>query len=287
MCSREAVAGGGLMNGERAAIVASIIALLLTVIKAAVGILSGSLALVSDALHSLTDLVSSLASWFAIKLAGKKPDERFPYGYYKAENLATLVISGLIIYAAVELMLRGMQSLQSTPTLEIPMYAMGTALLSIVASYLVSDYLAGAGKKHNSPSLVAASRERRVDALSSVAVFLAILLTYYGVPYADGIVSMLVSLLVLRVGILTLKDAVFALMDVSPSKELEESMQKLIRRVDGVEDVSDLKLRKSGAFVFGEVTVRVKPFVDVRRAHEVADKIEEKIKKKFKSILKF
>lgn len=271
-------------EGEKAAIVASVVALFLAVIKAVVGLLSGSLALVSDALHSLTDLVTSLASWFAIKLAGKKPDERFPYGYYKAENLATLVISGFIIYAAFELMLRGIRTLSLTPRLEVPLYAMGTAAVSVVASYLVSGYLERTGTEHNSPSLVAASSERRMDALSSVAVFLAILLTYYGVPYADGAVSIIVSLLVLRVGVFTLKDAVFALMDVSPSKELEERLRRTIQKVSGVDSVSDLKLRKSGAFIFGEVTVKVNPFVDVQRAHGVADRIEKRVKKEFKTI---
>ncbi|MCD6414036.1 MAG: cation diffusion facilitator family transporter [Candidatus Diapherotrites archaeon] len=275
---------GSIRDGEKAAAVASAIALGLALLKGVIGILSGSLALVSDALHSLTDLVSSLASWFAIRLAHKKPDKRFPYGYYKAENLATLVIAAFIIYAAVELLLRGAEALHTIVILKIPIYAMGTAALSVLVSYLISAYLARAGKKQNSPSLLAASSERRVDALSSAAVFLAILLTYYKVPYADAAISILVSLLVLRVGLIILKDAVFALMDVSPSRELEESVRKLIAKVRGVEKVSELRLRKSGAVVFGEVVIKVESSIDVYRAHAIADEIEGKIKREFKEI---
>ena len=90
-----------LKKGQRTALISSLISLLLEILKGIVGVLANSGVLIADALESTIDITSGLASFFGLKIAQKKPDEKFPYGYYKAENIASLFISGLIIYAAI------------------------------------------------------------------------------------------------------------------------------------------------------------------------------------------
>lgn len=276
-----------LKSGERAAGATIITSFLLALSKAVVGYFAGSVVLMADALHSGADSISGFASWFGLKISQKKPDERFPYGYYKAENLATLVVSGFILYIAFELLLEGYSKLFTLPQLIMPYQALGVAAISSVVSYFLSMYLKKEGEKINSQSLIANAQERRVDILSSAIVFVAILLTFYKVLYVEGIITIIISLLAVKIGISTAKDSIFALMDVSPSKEIEDEIKNILKGIAGIEDFESLKLRKSGPFIFGEINVKIRKYVDVKRAHEIADNIENKIKEAVQQIDSF
>jgi len=276
-----------LKQGEKVAAVSILTSLLLSVSKAIIGFFAGSIVLITDALHSGADTMTGFASWFGLKISQKKPDERFPYGYYKAENLATLVVSGFILYVAFELLLEGYSKLFILSQLTRPFEALGIALVSSVVSYFLSRYLRKTGEKINSQSLIANSNERRVDIFSSLIVFIAILLTFLKVPYIEGIITMIISILALKIGLTTAKDSIFALMDVSPSKEIEKKVKGIINSNAGIEDFEELRLRKAGPFIFGEVKVKIRKFVDVKRAHEIADSIENKIKNEINDIDSF
>ena len=97
--------------------------------KAVIGLLSGSLVLISDAIHSASDLVSIVTSWLGLKIAQKKANERFPYGFYKAENLGALIISFLILYAAWEMFTQAWVKMGSFSLVKAPLLALGISLL--------------------------------------------------------------------------------------------------------------------------------------------------------------
>lgn len=276
-----------LKKGEKAALVSMLISLALAVLKAVVGFYSGAIVLVSDALDSASDVITSLAAYLGLKIAGKKPTEKFPYGYYKAESLATLVISGFIIYAAAMLLIEGYHRLFVLPSLSYPEITLAAAAFSGAVAFLVSRYLKKKGEEINSESLLANSKDRLKDVFVAVVILVAILCTHYKVPYIEGIVTIVISLLILRMGAGIVKDSVFALMDVSPSRDIEKKIKKILRSISGVESFSNLKLRKSGPFIFGEVNIKIRKYVDVERAHEVADRIEKQIKQKIRQIEAF
>lgn len=267
-----------LRKGQKASVNSALISLLLAIGKAAIGFMSGSIALVGSALDSFSDLVVMLASWFGLKISQRDPSKKFPYGYYKAESITALFVSIFIVYAAASLLVQGYQRMSSVPGIVMPGWAASMALVSVIGSAFLYMYLSRTGRETNSQLLLASSKERLMDVASSSAVLLAILLTYYRIPYAEGIVTIGISLLILRVGLLSVKDTVFSLMDVSPSKALERKTSRVIRSVKGVEGMKDLKLRKSGPFIFGEVKVMVRKSANVERAHDIADRTESLIK---------
>ncbi len=276
-----------LKKGERAALVSTAVSFILTLVKAAVGILSGSLVLVSDALESASDIISGIASFFGLKLSQRKPNEKFPYGYYKAENLSSLFISMIITYGAIRLLLEGYQRIFVIPNIQYPILTLGVAGISGLVAFINSKYLERVSKEINSQSLEATAKDRLKDMFVSFIVFVTVLLSYYKIPYVEGLITIVISIIVLRFGFFTLKDSVFALMDVSPSKKKEHVIEKLIKNTEGVDGFEGLKLRKSGPFVFGEVSIKIKKFANVDRAHEIADKIENKIKEKFEEVQAF
>lgn len=123
-----------------------------------------------------------------------------------------------------------------------------------------------------------------MDVVSGSAVFIAVLTSFYSLPYVEGVVVMALSFLILKVGLESIRDSTFVLMDVSPSREIETEIRKIIGEFGGVESFNDLKLRKSGPFIFGEVKVRVKKHQKVFAAHELAEAIEAKIKERIPEV---
>lgn len=276
-----------LKEGQKAALLSMLVSFVLAVLKATVGFYSGAVVLITDALDSATDIITSFAAYFGLKLSGKKPTEKFPYGFYKAENLASLIISGFIIYAAIILLIKGYYRLFLIPSLSYPIITLATAVISGIIALGISIYLKRKGKKINSDSLIANSRDRLKDFFVSIVIFAAILCTYYNIRYVEGITTMLISLFILKIGLETVKDAAFALMDVSPSKEIEKKVSTALASIPGMESYSDLKLRKAGPYIFGEVNIKIRKFIKVERAHEIADRIEQKIKNKIKQVESF
>jgi len=252
-----------------------------------IGLFSGSVALITDAVHSGADSITRFASWFGLKIAQRKPDERFPYGYYKAETLAALFVSVLILYAGFEMLMESLSSLSEASVVEHPVLALAVSLASVVIAYLFAFQMRRVGKEINSQSLLANAEEMRVDVYSSLLVFIAVLSTYFRIPYVEGSVGVLLSLLVFKVGLENGKVSLYGLMDVSPSREVEEGIRKVLSSCREIEGFENLRLRQAGPVVFGEVTVKLRGHIDVGRAHEISERIERTVKEKVGRIESF
>ncbi len=278
---------GKLKDGQHAALITMAVSAALALLKAVFGILSGALVLLTDALDSATDIVTSLAAYLGLKIAGRKPDERFNYGYYKAESLASLLISLLIIYAAVVFLVKGYGRIFILPEISYVKTTVAVAALSGVVAFIMHKYLKKKGELTNSQSLITSSKDRLKDVLASAAVLIGIIFTYLRIDYVEGIATMVISLLILRMGIGTIKDSVLTLMDVSPSRETEKEVVKILKQSNGLLSFEKLRLRKAGPFIFGEANIKVRKTANVQRAHHVSDEIEALIKHKIPEIESF
>lgn len=273
--------------GENTAKNVSIIVFSLAVLKAIIGFISGSVALLSDALHSIGDAFSILFVWFGFKISQKEPTEKFPYGFYKAESIVSLIVSVLIIYLGYEIAQRSYQRIFISYDLKIPLIAVAVAVLDAIVIYFVGRYELKIGRQINSQSLIADGRESKLHIISSLLVVIGILSSYFGILRVEGIVGILFSLFIFKIGFESAKDSIDSLMDVSPSKEIEEKIKAILKSLSDVKGFSGLRLRKSGPFIFGEVTIKVKKFVEVKRAHEITEKIEKEVKSLFPQIESF
>ena len=273
-----------LKEGEKVAGIATLLTFSLALGKGIVGFFSGSMALMTDALHSTVDILTIFSAWAGLKIANRPPTGKFPYGYHKAENLATLFISIIIIILAIELMLSSYDQLWEKPEIKWGIAALIIPLISAILSFGISRYEIKVGKKINSQALIANGKESLMDVFSSVIVFIAIGGTLFGAPYLDGIAGIIISLLILKIGIETIKDSLFSLMDVSPGKDIERKISKELKKIKGIESYSDLKLRKSGPFIFGEIKIKTKKSIDITRTHELTSMIEKRLKNKIKNL---
>lgn len=273
-----------LKEGQKIAIVAGSTAILLGLVKIVIGFLSGSVVLLADAVNSIADSFSSVAIWLGLKICGKSPTKKFAYGYYKAESIVALIVSALILYAGYEIVVRSYAKIFATYQLKLPLLAVGIALLDGLVIFIIGRYEIKIGKKINSQSLVADGKESQLHILSSSIVLVGLFSTFFGLGYIEAAAGIIIALFIFKVGIGSLRDSVCALMDVSPSKKIEAKIRRILNSTTGVESFEDLKLRKSGPFIFGEVSIKIKKSLHVAKAHEITDKIEAQTQEKIPQV---
>ena len=271
-------------KGERATIIAGFTTLFFALTKGIVGFFSGSVVLIADAIHSSADAFSTFAAWFGLRIAQKKPTGKFPYGFYKAENVAAFLISGLILFAGYEIIKESIGKLFTEYELNIPLVAISVAVLDAIVMFLIGRYEMKIGKEINSQSLTADGRESKMHIFSSSIVLAGLVSAWIGIPYLEGAMGILISLFIFKIGLESARDSIFALMDVSPSKEVEQKVREILGNIAGVYSIENLRLRKSGPFIFGEVQANVRKNLDVKRAREISENIEKEVKRKIETI---
>ncbi|MEA1928783.1 MAG: cation diffusion facilitator family transporter [Candidatus Auribacterota bacterium] len=271
-----------LKQGQKMAFIATGVTIVLAVMKAVVGYTFDSKLLVADAFHSGADVLAIFASGFGLWLASRKKSARFPYGLYKAETMVSLIIGGLIVWAGIKILLDGYHKLiELAPVHEFPLLPIGASLISIVAAYFIARKEKSVGSLINSQSLLVNARESFLDIITSGVVLVGILLAYARIPYIEGAIIILISLLVLKLGVETIRSSFLILMDANLDPELVSEIEEKIDQIYGVKGVGEVKIRQSGPFKMVECTILTDPSLPLFRSHELADKIEDFIRENY------
>lgn len=273
-----------LKKGERAAKYSTLANLALSIFKGVFGLLSGSVALIADSINSFSDIFASLAVYIGLKLSRRKPDEKFPYGYYKAETLSSLIIAGVIIFSGLEIVSESVQGIINPQPLKIPFFAILVAAISVAVSYLMSRYKQKVGEEIESPALLGDAKHSLIDVFSSLLVFVGLIASYIGYLSLQGVAGLLVSLLIIWMGLKIGKNAVLVLLDATLDPKTVEQIRDLALTVDGVENVHEVKVRSSGPYIFAELHLETKKEFSVEKAHRISDMVEDKIKNNVKKL---
>jgi len=275
----------GLKQGQRIAFIASFVTLILAVAKAAVGYLFDSKVLVADAFHSGADLLVIFASGFGLWIASRKKTERFPYGLYKVETLVTLVIGVLITWAGVQILRDGYDKLFHVAYVkEFPILPVSVSVLSIITAFVLARKEKDVGKSINSQSLIANASESFLDIFTSLVVLAGILLAYLRIPYVEGSIIILISLLIFKLGLKNVWTSFLVLLDANLDAELQSDIEQDINRIYGVKGVGEVMIRQAGPFKMVECKILTSPSLSLYKAHALADKVEDRITNNFKHI---
>jgi cation diffusion facilitator family transporter len=267
--------GERLKQGQKTAFIATFVTLLLAVLKAVVGYLFDSKVLIADAFHSGADLLAIFASGFGLWLASKRKTAKFPYGLYKAETLISLFIGAGIIWAGVEIFRDGYHKLFSfTSIQQFPFFPIGAGVISIITAYFLAKREKKIGKLINSQSLLINAGESFLDIFVSIAVLIGIMLGYIGIPYIEGAIIIIISILIFKLGLKNIWLSLLVLMDANLEPELQSEIEEKINKIYGVRGVGDVKIRQSGPFKMIECNIKTSPNLPLYRAHELADKVE-------------
>lgn len=266
-------------KSEKTALQAILITLFIFGIKVIAAIITGSIALKAEAFHTFSDSIASMTVFAGLKMA-KRKTKTFPYGLYKIENLMSVVISLLILYSGYEIAMEAIGATQ----IDLKNFGFGIILLGVVIiiTFLFSRYEMKIGKEINSPILLADAQHSRTDVFSNIVVMIAIIFGSIGYQL-DKIAALIVVVFIAKTGFEILKDGVKVLLDASVDYETLSKTEKIILNTPQVVEIKSLTGRNSGRFKFIESKIIIKTH-NLDKAHIIADKIEENIKKELGNI---
>jgi len=248
--------------------------LLLVGIKGILAYFSGSMALLADAIHSSTDVISSVTVLAGIKISKRKA-KNFPYGLYKVENVVSLVTSIFIFFAGYEII----KTVFFKPIVlksEYLFYAMAGVIVTMGITFVFSRYELRQGLVTGSPSLIADAKHIRTDMLSSAVILSGLLGGCFGLNL-DRIAAVIVMVIVLKAGFEIFVDAFRVLLDVSLDFETMDRVKTIILQNPGVISINGLWGRNSGQYKFIEADIVIKA-KNLEKAYAVSRRIENEIK---------
>jgi cation diffusion facilitator family transporter len=263
---------------QRTALASVAIAATLAAVKLAAGLLSHSLGMIAEAIHSGTDLVAAILTFFAVGVAVRPADSDHPFGHGKAEHLSALGEGAVLMVASVGIAVEAVIRLTGgAHSVEAQWYALAVAGLAIVLDagrYASSSRVA---KREHSAALEANALHYALDMVGSAAVLIGLLLVRSGDPQADAIAALLVAGLVLVSAGRLMRRNVQVLMDRVPVSGAQETAREAIEGVHGALSLRRLRMREAGGRHFADVIVTVAPGTDVEQGHEIASAIEHAI----------
>ena len=259
---------------------------LLIVMKVVASIMTGSIGIRADALHSIIDLSGAVIGYIGIRIAGKPPDERHAFGHGKAENVAGVVIAGLIFIAAGTIVYEAIKRLIAGGTVELVTLGIYITAAAIVINMTVSWYALRVARSTDSIALEATARDMFADMLSSCAVLAGLILVgLTGLNILDPIVALLVAILITRTAYLTMKKSFSGLMDARLPKAEEAEIKSCLREHAGqLVGFHELRTRKAGNQRYIDLHLVMPKTTSVKEAHRVCDHLEQDIKNRLPNI---
>lgn len=272
------------MKVSRISIIGNII---LSGFKLFAGIFAQSAAMISDAVHSMSDVFSTIIVMIGIKLANKKPDKEHPYGHERFECVAAIVLAAVLFATGAGIGWSGIKKAiaGNYGDLAIPgILALVAAIVSIIVKEAMYWYTRGAAKRINSSALMADAWHHRSDAFSSVGSFAGIFGARLGFPILDPLACIIICLFILKAAIDIFRDAVGKMTDRACDDETIAKMRDLILSQKSVEGIDGLKTRLFGDKIYIDVEIRVDALVRLEEAHLVAQAVHDVIEEQFPKV---
>lgn len=269
-----------LKKAESGARISIISYLLLAFIKLIIGVLYNSSALIADGINNATDVISSVCVLIGIRISRKPADENHLYGHFRAELISTLIASFIMMYAGIQVVIFAIKKLIYSQY-EVPtVHTAITAFISVGIMFSVFYYNYNLAKKISSNSLKAAALDNLSDGFVSLGTLVGIFGTIIGFKQADIITAIIVGIIIIFTAVKIFKEATHILTDGIEVETIEE-INNIVKNIDGVIKVKDIRGRSHGLIHFIDVTVTVNPNLNVTKSHDITVKIEKALSKNF------
>ena len=260
---------------------------LLSVLKLVAGLLARSGAMVSDAVHSASDVVSTIIVVVGIRMAAKASDREHPYGHERMECVAAVVLAALLMatglvvgYEGVKKIIASAQESLATPGL----LALIAAAVSIVVKEGMFRYTRKAARATASDALMADAWHHRSDALSSIGALVGIAGARLGLPVLDPIASLLICGMIAKAAVDIFRDAVSKMVDQSCDEATEAEIRACVLRHEGVRGIDLMMTRQFGNRAYIELEISVDGAMPLRDAHDIAEQVHADIEREFPQV---
>lgn len=260
---------------------------LLTLGKLAAGVMGHSAAMVSDAVHSMSDVASTIVVMVGVKMAGKPADGTHPYGHERFESVAAFILAGILCATGLGIGYGGIRSIAAGnyEQMVIPgTVALAAAVVSILIKEGMYWYTRAAAKKTGSDALMADAWHHRSDALSSIGSFTGILGARMGFPVLDSVAALGISFFIVKVAYDIFRESVSKLTDCSLDVETVEAIRALALTHEAVKSVDKIRTRIFGDRVYADMEISLDGDMTLRQAHAVAHEVHDSIETSFPRI---
>ena len=261
---------------------------LLSLFKLIAGIIGKSDAMISDAVHSASDVFSTIVVIVGVKMSSKEPDAEHPYGHERIECVSSIILSGALLATGIGIGIVGLEKIISGSVgecLTVPgTFALTAAIVSIIVKEWMYWFTRLAERKIHSGSLMADAWHHRSDAMSSVGALAGILGARLGYPVLDSIACVIICVAIAKVSIDIFRDAITKMVDCSCSKAEEKKIRGLIAGISGVRHIDLLHTRLFGEKIYVDVEIAVDENLQLKEAHCIAEQVQQAVKSSFPEV---
>ena len=259
------------------------------VLKLIAGHISGSISIISEAIHSLSDFLASVLTFFSVMKSSEPADKTHPFGHGKYEDMSGFIEGGLIIFAAGFIIYEAAKKILAPTSMDVDttlgLYVMG---ISVVANVIVSSVLFKVAKTSDSISLYADAEHLRTDILSSLGVFLGLLLIKVtGIHLLDPIIAIIVACIIFRAGFSISKSTMNNLLDCSLPESDLKTIDDILEssKTQGIVGYKDLRARRLGPQKSITLTLIFPKDMTIYNCHTICDSVEKELKKKLGDVV--
>ena len=260
------------MNNKKIATRISIITIisntLLAILKFLAGLFANSGAMISDAIHTVSDVGTTIIAMVGVAIGNKEEDDSHRYGHERIECIATLLLSFILFITGLEIGIEGIKILiqNNYDNIKEPgLLALIAAIISILAKEVMFRYTIVGAKKIKSDALKADAWHHRSDALSSIGALIGIILSRAGYKFCDPIASILIAILICKVAI-------------------EIFLEKIVLKQKGVLGIDDIKTRIFGSKIYVDIEIAADGKKSLDETHMIAEEVHDRVEKEFKDI---
>lgn len=267
-------------RGERAAQIGVVVNLGLAMVKFIAGVLGHSYALIADAIESAADVFSSLIVWGGLRISAREADDRYPFGYGKAEPLAAMAVAFMLFGAAAGVAIQAVREIVTPHHSPAPFTLVVLLLVVLVKEYL-SRRVFRVGEEVASSAVRADAWHHRSDAITSLAAAIGISVALAGGPgweAADDWAALAAAAVIASTGLRTFREAARDLMDRVPHADLLASVAAAATSVAGVRGIHKLKVRRAGLGIYVDLHVQADPAMSLYDAHVLSGMVKSAIR---------
>ena len=270
---------GRVERGTRAAQAGMLVNTGLAIAKLLAGIVGHSYALIADAVESVADVFSSLIVWRGLSLSAREADERYPFGYGKAESLSAAAVGLLLLGAAAGIAVVSVREILIPQHLPAP-YTLVVLVLVIAIKETLFRTVLRVGAEVESSAVRADAWHHRSDAITSLAAFVGIAVALWTkIPQADDWAALVAAAVIAVNGFLILRPALADLMDRAPRADLLDDIERVAREVPEVLATEKLRVRRSGLSLLVDLHVQAEPSMSLHDAHILSGKVKSAIRR--------
>lgn len=260
---------------------------LLTLVKLVAGILGNAYALVADAVESSIDMIGSLAVWSGLRIASRDPDERYPFGYGRAESLAGAAVAMMLLAASVGIAVTAAREIRTPHFLPKP-YTLVVLIGVILVKEILFRSVLKTSEETGSPAVKVDAWHHRSDAITSAAAFIGISIALLGGPgweEADDWAALVAAGVIGTNGVIMLRASLRDLMDRAPSAEILAQVSSAALDTPGVLAIEKLKIRRSGMGLYVDIHVQADPELSLHDAHILSGCVKTNIRREVPSAI--